>query len=181
MNMKTSITNKSIHTIWQNYQLNLEDWKEGLLENRELNNLPTDVDDDTLREEMYELNSNYLEDERMNLNLQTEGKIICIADVGLWNGRRKGYKLYGYNIGECLAFFKDCEYADFYVDRYDFKCKQTHHDGTTFGVFRELKPELSSDQADAFFWKIYNGTVTQRDITRYTRSLAKRIKAVYGW
>ena len=29
-----------IRHIWQNYDLNLEDWKEGLLENRELNNLP---------------------------------------------------------------------------------------------------------------------------------------------
>ena len=46
-----------IRHIWQNYDLNLEDWKEGLLENRELNELPTDVDDDTLREEMYELNN----------------------------------------------------------------------------------------------------------------------------
>ena len=39
-----------IHHIWQNYELNFEDWKEGLLENRELNELPTDVDDDTLRD-----------------------------------------------------------------------------------------------------------------------------------
>ena len=86
-----------IHHIWQNYDLDLEDWKEGLLENRELNNLPTDVDDDTLREEMYELNNNYLDDERMNLNIYTQGRIVCIADIGLWNGRRLGYKLYGHN------------------------------------------------------------------------------------
>ena len=59
-----------IRHIWQNYDLNLEDWKEGLLENRELNELPTDVDDDTLTEEMYKLNANYLDDECMNLNIK---------------------------------------------------------------------------------------------------------------
>ena len=170
-----------IHHIWQNYDLDLEDWKEGLLENREINGLPTDVDDDTLTEEMYELNNNYLDDERMNLNIRTEGRIVCIADIGLWNGRRTGYKLYGYNVGECLEFFSDCDYADFYVDRYDFRCKQTHHDASTYAVFRELKPNLSSDQVNNFLWKIYNGTVTKKDITRYTRSLAPYIKKVYGW
>lgn len=170
-----------IHTIWQNYELNLEDWKEGLLENREINGLPTNVDDNTLREEMYELNANYLDDECINLNINTQGRIVCLADIGLWNGRRRGYKLYGHNIGECLTFFKDCEYADFYVDRYDFRCDQTHHDGSIFGTFRELKPTISSDQADNFLWKVHNGTATKQDITRYTRSLAPYIKKVYGW
>ena len=174
-------TREPIHHIWQNYDLNLEDWKEGLLENREINGLPTDVDDDTLREEMYELNANYLDDERMNLNIKTEGRIVCIADIGLWNGRRLGYKLYDHNIGECLTFFSDCDYADFYVDRYDFRCKQTNHDASTYAVFRELKPNLSSDQVDNFLWKIYNGKATQKDITRYTNSLKERIKKVYGW
>ena len=170
-----------IRHIWQNYDLNLEDWKEGLLENRELNELPTDVDDDTLREEMYELNNNYLDDERMNLNIKTEGRIVCIADLGFWNGRRLGYKLYGNNIRECLELFRDYDYADFYVDRYDFRCCQSHHDASTYAVFRELKPSLSSDQANNFLWKIYRGTVTKKDITRYTRSLAPYIKKVYGW
>ena len=170
-----------IRHIWQNYDLNLKDWREGLLENRELNNLPTDVDDDTLREEMYELNNNYLDDERMNLNIKTEGRIVCIADLGFWNGRRLGYKLYGNNIRECLEFFGSCAYADFYVDRYDFRCKQTHHDASTYAVFRELKPNLSSDQVNNFLWKIYQEKVTQKDITRYTNSLKERIKKVYGW
>ena len=110
-------TREPIHHIWQNYDLDLEDWKEGLLENREINGLPTDVDDDTLREEMYELNANYLDDERMNLNIYTQGRIVCIAEVGLWDGKHSGYKLYDHNIKDCLEFFEGCDYADFYVDR----------------------------------------------------------------
>ena len=170
-----------IHHIWQNYDLNLEDWKEGLLENREANGLPTNVDDDTLREEMYELNNNYLDDARMNLNIKTEGRIVCIAEFGLWDGKHSGYKLYNHNTKDCLELFKDCDYADFYVDRYDFRCRQTHHDASHVCVYRELKPSISSDQADNFLWKVYNGTVTKKDITRYTRSLAPYIKKVYGW
>lgn len=172
---------KSIHTIWQNYDLNLEDWREGLIEDRELNNLPTDVDDDELMEDMYELNSYYLEDEQMNLNIKTEGRIVAIADIGLWDGRRMGYKLYDHNISDCLTFFNDCAFADFWVDRYDFRCKQSHHDGMHCCTFREIKPNLSSDQADNFLWKVYTGKATQKDITRYTRSLAPYIKEVYGW
>ena len=181
MNMSTNNINKSIHSIWQNYELNLEDWKADLLENRDYKGLPTDVGDDTLIEEMYELNSYFLDDERMNLNIKTEGQIVCLADIGLWDGRHRGYKLYGHNIGECLEFFKDCEYAEFYVDRYNFKCDQTHHDGSIFGTFRELKPELSEDQIYFFLRKVAMGKATKKDVTRYTKSLAKRIKAVYGW
>lgn len=172
---------KSIHTIWQNYDLDLEDWREMVIEDREINGLPTDVDDATLCEDMYELNSNYLDDERMNLNIIVEGRIVAIADIGLWDGRRMGYKLYDHNISDCLTFFSDCEFAEFWVDRYDFKCKQDHHDGCNFAVFREIKSNLSSDQVDYFLWKIYKGKATQSDITRCTKSLAKRIKEVYGW
>ena len=41
---------------------------------------------------MYDLNHDYLEDERVNLNIQLPQPIICIADLGRWNGRFSGYK-----------------------------------------------------------------------------------------
>ena len=171
-----------IYHIWSNYDLNLEDWIDGIKERLDECGVDySDWDENKFYEEMVELNDLYFEDEKCNLNIPTEGRIVCIADVGLWNGRRMGYNLYGLNVGECLKFFKDCDYADFYVDRYDFRCKQTHHDASTYAVFRELKPNLSSDQIDNFLWKIYNAKATQKDITRYTNSLKERIKKVYGW
>jgi hypothetical protein len=171
-----------IYHIWSNYDLNLEDWIDGIKERFDECGVDySDWDENKFYEEMVEENDLYFEDEKCNLNIPTEGRIVCIADVGLWNGRRMGYKLYGHNIKECLEFFEGCDYADFYVDRYDFRCKQTHHDGSHFCTFREFKPNISSDQADNFLWKIYNGTVTKKDITRYTRSLAPYIKKVYWW
>lgn len=180
--MATKNKKSNPHIIWSNYDLNLDDWREGIEEMWEMNEIdPSTKTKDDYIEEMYLLSSEYFHDERMNLNIKTEGRIVCIADVGLWNGRRLGYKLYGNNIRECLEFFGSCDYADFYVDRYDFGCRQSHHDGTHFCTFRELKPSITSDQADNFLWKVYNGTVTKQDITRYTRSLAPYIKKVYGW
>ena len=36
---------------------------------------------------MYELNGDYLEDERINLNIQLPGPILVYGDIGLWNRR----------------------------------------------------------------------------------------------
>ena len=41
---------------------------------------------------MYEINNRYLDDERVNLNIQLDQPILVIADLGLWNGRRTGYQ-----------------------------------------------------------------------------------------
>lgn len=41
---------------------------------------------------MYERNSEYLDDERMNLDIQLDKPILVIVDLGLWNGRYSGYK-----------------------------------------------------------------------------------------
>ncbi len=41
---------------------------------------------------MYEINGDYLDDERMNLDVQLSQPILVIADLGLWHGRRMGYK-----------------------------------------------------------------------------------------
>lgn len=172
------------HIIWQNYDFNLEDWEEGYKEFLEINEMevPEKINKDDVFDWMHETNDMYLEDERMNLNIDTEGRIICIADIGLWDGRRSGYKLYDHNIGECLYLTRDCDYGEFYVDEYNnLRSRQSHHDGTHYLLFREFKPEITSDQADNFCHKIYNGKVTTKDITRYTRSLGKRIKKVYGW
>lgn len=172
------------HIIWQNYDLNPEDWTEGYKEFLEINEMevPDKINDNDLYDWMCETNNEYLDDERMNLNIPTEGRIICIADIGLWYGRRSGYKLYGHNIGECLYLIQDCDYGEFYVDEHNnLRSRQSHHDGTHYMLFREFKPEITSDQADNFCHKIYNGKATAKDITRYTRSLGKRIKKVYGW
>ena len=124
------------------------------------------------------VNCDYLEDERMNLSGIETGQIVAIADLGLWNGRRTGYKLFD-TVAECL--YSDCDEVKWYCDRYDFKATMSHHDGTNYIVYREKKDNISTEQWLNFIDKIFMGTVTKADITRYSKSLVPKIKKVYGW
>lgn len=180
------MTNKNINKniIWSNYNLDLDDWMEGIKETLELNDVDySDWDEYKFYNEMIESNNDYFDDERMNLDIPTEGRIIEIADVGLWNGRRMGYNLLNkHNINACLNFKTNCDFGEWWVDSHNnLRSRQSHHDGCHYILYREVKPEISSDQLDNFCWKIYEGKATAKDITRYTRSLGKRVKNVFGW
>lgn len=164
------------HIIWSNVNLNLDDWKDFLEEE-----YPDVTDEYEQCKLVSELNDEYLGDERANCDIHTEGRIVAIADLGLWNGRRQGYKLLDHNINDCLCLEESCDYAEFYCDSYDLKSIQHHHDGSHYITYREFKPGITSDQADSFCWKLYEGKATRKDITRYTRSLKPYVNKVYGW
>ena len=125
------------------------------------------------------LNAEYLEDERINLShCYAHGAIIAIADLGLWYGRRTGYK-YVKSVSDCL--YANCDAAEWYCDEYNFRAIMTHHDGTNYILYRVLKPDLSEKQIETFEQKIIEGKLTQNDITRYTKSLRPAIAEIYGW
>ena len=73
------------HVIWSDVNLDFEDWKDDLKEDY------PDLSEDELVQKMYELNNEYLNDERANLNIQLSQPILIIADIGRWNGRFNGY------------------------------------------------------------------------------------------
>lgn len=180
--MSKKNTNK--HIIWSNYNLNLDDWMEGIKENLDINEVDySSWSREQFEDMMWETNNEYFHDEQLNLNIPTEGRIIAIADLGLWNGRRSEYKLKNdHNIRACLSFDADCDYGEWWVDSHNnLRSRQTHHDASHYILYREVKPEITSDQLDNFCWKLYNGKATSKDITKYTRALGKRVKDVYGW
>ena len=72
--------------IWSNYNLDYEDWKDFFDDEY------PDLDEDKRIDLMYELNNVYLDDERMNLDIPVSEEIIVLGDLGLWNGRKSGYK-----------------------------------------------------------------------------------------
>ena len=96
------------HIIWSNMNLDIEDWRDGYKEFLEINGIddrdPDDEDD--IYDWMVELNDEYFDDERMNCNIHTDGRIIAIANLGFWNGRRIGYKLLDHNVNDCLQLNK---------------------------------------------------------------------------
>ena len=140
------------YLIWSNYSLDYEDWREDLeAEYPELS-------EQEREEKMYERNSEYLDDERMNLDIQLDKPILVIVDLGLWNGRYSGYKeIKSGNIKDCL--FSECDYVTWYVDRLgDMRCDAVHHDGTNHYLYRTYKDGVSDAQIENLKEKIYRGT-----------------------
>ena len=140
-------TQKTIdrHIIWSNVNLDLDDWrddmKEQLLEN---GYAPDEITEDRLYEEMLDTNYSYLDDERINLNIQEAQPIIVIADLGRWNGRFQGYKMIeSGNIRDCL--YSDTDYTEWYVDKLgDLRADAIHHDGTNHYLYRAFKDNRMS-------------------------------------
>lgn len=163
------------HIIWSNHDIDYNDWKE------ELENEYPELTDEQRAYKMYELNNDALFDERTNLNIQLSCPILVIADLGLWNGRKSGYKeIVSGNIKDCL--YSESDYNTWFVDgNGDFRCDSVHHDGTNHYLYRTYKDGVSRIQIDKLKEKIYTGTVTRSDITRVTRRLGDEISKVYGW
>ena len=161
------------HVIWGNINLNINDW-DFSEEERELT-------DEQKYEAMEEMNAEYLEDERLNLDIETEEDIIDIGDLGLWHGRVSAYEeILGRNISEILY----CEepYAEWYVDGYgNLRGTMIHHDGRNYILYREWRKGLSSEQKENFLEKIYRGKATKKDVSRYTTALGKYVRKVYGF
>ena len=163
------------HIIWSNYALDYEDWRE-LLEAEY-----PDLSESERFALMYEMNGDYLDDERSNLNIQLAQPIIVIGDLGLWYGRRMGYKeIESGNIRDCL--YSDTDYSTWYVDKLgDLRCDAVHHDGTNHYLYRVYKDGVRESQIDLLKEKLYRGTATRADITRVTRRLGDEIAQVYGF
>ena len=166
--------NDGRHIIWSD-DLDYDDWKEDLEEQY------PELSDDERFEMMYEINNGYLDDERCNLNTQLSRPILVVGDLGLWNGRRMGYKeIESGNIRDCL--YSDTDYSTWYVDKKgDFRCDAIHHDGTNHYLYRTYKDGVSETQIDNLKEKLYCGTATRKDITRITRRLGDEIANVYGF
>ncbi|MDD4509298.1 MAG: hypothetical protein PHY23_00020 [Oscillospiraceae bacterium] len=163
------------HVIWSNYALDYADWKDDLEAEY------PDLSEDERVALMYDINGDYLGDERMNLNIQLSRPILIVGDLGLWNGRHTGYKeIESGNIRDCLC--ADTDYSTWYVDKLgDLRCDAIHHDGTNHYLYRVYKDGVSDWQIDTLKNKLYEGRATRGDITRITRRLGDEIAAVYGF
>lgn len=163
------------HLIWSNYALDYDDWKD------DLESEYPELSDAERMELMAEINGDYLDDERINLNIQLARPILVIADLGRWNGRFPGYKeIDSGNIRDCL--YSDTDYSTWYVDKLgDLRCDAVHHDGTNHYLYRTYKDGVSEEQIDRLKEKIYHGAATRADINRLTNRLGDEIAKVYGW
>lgn len=169
------------HIIWSNIDLDIEDWRDGYKEFLEINDIDKNPnDEDAIYNWMHEMNDEYLYDEQMNLDKTVDGRILIIADLGLWDGRRDGYKILGNNIKEIFNInSRGFDYAEFYGDGYNIKGKEIHHDGTDYYLYRVIREDRNIDNLlDA----IYNGEeISKSKLNYYTKSLYKDVAKIYGW
>lgn len=166
---------KKEHIIWSNIGLNLDDWRDDLLDDE------PDLSEYELHEKMHEINSEYIDDERMNLNVTLSRPIIAIANLGLWNGRRTGYQIIGSgNIRDCL--YSNCDYCKWYVDETgEFCFTGIHHDGTNYHTYRVFRDSATDSQIEKLKDLLYDGEATQYDIDKVTKKIGRAIGKVYGW
>lgn len=167
------------HIIWSNMNLDIEDWRDGYKEYLEENGFDKRHDnDDDLYKWMMETNDEYLYDERMNLDKVVEGRILVIADLGLWNGRRSAYKIVeSGNIKDILGFTYDC--AEFYGDGYNIRGTEVHHDGTNHYLYRVIREDRNIVNLLNDIWD--GKEFTMKKLNYYTKSLYKDVAKVYGW
>lgn len=159
--------------IWSNCNIEIEDQIDFLQEA-----YPEIKDESEQLELLYDLNNEYLDDERMNLDIQLSNPILVIADLGLWNGRKSGYKIIkSGNIKDILTAYGD--YAEWYSDGYNIFGIDHHHDGTNYYEYREIK---NPDNIDTLLNKIYNGKPASRSMLNYyTRSIFPQVANIFGW
>ena len=129
-----------------------------------------------LDEEDYEfLNSDYSYDDAFcEMNISVPEKIVVIADLGLWDGRRCGVKELGNNVAQCLQ--TECDYATWYIDSSDLRCDAVHHDGTNHYLYRVWKENISEATKRNFIMKVIDGKAKRADISRCTVSVKRYIE-----
>lgn len=159
--------------IWQNVTMDKQQWIDSFKEYCEENNIENN--ESNLEDYMFDINNIFLDDIRYNLDVILDRDIIAIADLGLWNGRKQGYKIMGNNIKNCL--YTDCDFAKWYTDGKDFKAEFHHHDGTNYIRYRVVKKGVNITK---LLNKLYNNEATEEDIKKYTSSLKNTINKIYS-
>ena len=166
------------HIIFDNYDNidTMENTKQQISEQRDI---PIeDVTDNMVYDEWEEMESMWFNDELENLDQELEGRIIAIADLGLWDGRKSGYKIGGTNLNEVMSIGNH-DYVKVYSDGFNIRKESSHHDGTNRMLFRMVRENRNIDH---FTDMVYNGNPISKSVLNYyTKSIEKNIRNIYGW
>lgn len=169
------------HVIWKSYGMydikELEELEQSEREHLKENGFE-DYETIDVTDTIYEEIDMWFEDEQSNLYKELDGRILAIANMGLWNGRRAGYKVLGTNLNEVLTSGIGCDEKKVYYDGYNVCALGYHHDGYNTVEYREIREDRDIDK---LLNKIYmNEPITRKEINYYTRSLRSYVKDIYG-
>ena len=165
--------------IWSNIDIGFDEWKQDLIlsKQEDCRNNPDDVTDNEVWNFINDSLDMQIQDERHNLNIKTDGRILVIADIGRWNGRVPGYKILGRNISDIL--YSSADYIEWYSDGYNIRATAHHHDGVNHYLYKEIREDKNiQNLLDA----IYSGKEISRSMMKnYTKSINPYVKYTYGW
>lgn len=115
-----------------------------------------------------------------NLDKETTGEIVIIADLGLWNGRQQAIKeTRKYNLNTIIDYHGDVDDIEVYVEDGEVRGNGYHHDGTNHYIFREV---VDYDKWKELSQKIMaGGKYTKAELNKATKSLAGYVNEIYGW
>ena len=119
---------------------------------------------------------NNLDDERANLDVEVNGVIVAFGVLGLWDGNHNAACTFGNKVKNILK--SECDYLDWYCDRYNVRCRASHHDGTNYYLYRVAK---NSEQAKRLVDAIAYEGMTEEEFRKSTKSLRPYVAKVYGW
>ena len=166
------------HIIWQS-SIDPEDYEEILKEE-----FPNITDEAEKYRLCSILDSEYLDEEKEALSVVTfDHPILCIADIGRWNGRFPAWRFIGdehkgADLSDIFSFHEG-ENQEFFVEDGELRCYDAHHDATNIYVYRAF----ICDPDDA--WPLLDGIANGKDyahlLDKYTRSLAKDVCEIHGW
>lgn len=144
-----------------------------------------DASDTSIWEMVGETLTDYFCDERTNLrSASVEADVIVFASLGLWNGRRPGYKKLGYvrALDDCLSNLSNADSAEWYVDgKGELRSTQVHHDGRNLLRYRAVRPGISDWAIESLLADYISGKDCEDRIKRYTYRLGDLAGDVYGW
>jgi hypothetical protein len=114
---------------------------------------------------------------------QPKREVVCIARIQTWKGYFWGYpKAKPYEPREFTNFTdmaKKCMLYDeqkVFVDtKGDFIIEDTHHDGINVYRFRMWKAATTRKQKNEFYDALYNQTITEDMIQKYTMPIGKNL------
>lgn len=99
-------------------------------------------------------------------------KILAVADVGLWYGRRTGYRIYE-NLQD--VFYSECDSVKWYIQNSSLKYVGYHHDGTNYATYY-LIPKEHGRGVESILDDLYNNVpVNKSRIYRHCKPLGKII------
>jgi hypothetical protein len=109
------------------------------------------------------------------LDKPVNGCIVAFVDMGLWNGRPKGGRVYADKVNSIFDVMMD--YSRFFMDSFNVRSSLTHHDGTHYCLYRVAE---SREAAERLCGKIAHGGMTEKQFRKATKSLRPYIAEIYG-